>query len=381
MIGLILGTRPEIIKMSPVIRECENQNLDYFILHTGQHYSYEMDRIFFDMLNLPQPEYNLDAGSGTHSSQTGKIMLGIENILTKEQVDVVLVQGDTNTVLSGSLTAAKLNIKVGHVEAGLRSFDRSMPEEINRIVSDHISDYLFAPTETSYKQLIKEGIDPEKIFVTGNSIVDAVYQNIEIAKNKVDVLNGLNLSLKNYILVTFHRAENVDIKERLEGIIKGLKLIKDYFSLPIIFPIHPRTEKMIEKFGLSLKGIDVIPPQGFLEFLQLEANAKFVLTDSGGVQEETCILGVPCITLRNNTERPETLEIGSNVLSGADPFVMLSCAMSADREKNWGNPYGNGTAAKLIVNTCKEFLESSLSSRVDFPTGKTYNNFVTEFGS
>lgn len=354
MIGIILGTRPEIIKMSPVITECEKQGLDYFILHTGQHYSYEMDRIFFEMLNLPQPDYNLDVGSGTHASQTGKIMLGIENILSKEQPDVVLVQGDTNTVLSGSLAAAKLHIKIGHVEAGLRSFDRSMPEEINRIVSDHVSDYLFAPTETSYRQLVKEGIDPEKIFVTGNTVVDAVYQNIEIAKNKVNILKDLGLSSKKYILVTFHRAENVDIKERLKGIITGLKLIKDYFSLPVVFPIHPRTEKMIEKFGFSLEEINVIPPQGFLEFLQLEANAKFVLTDSGGLQEETCILGVPCITLRDNTERPETLEVGSNVLAGVNPSTMLSLAKNAVIDKSWNNPYGDGTAAKLIVDVCRE---------------------------
>ena len=354
MIGIILGTRPEIIKMSPIIRECENQNLDYFILHTGQHYSYEMDLIFFDMLNLPQPHYNLDVGSGTHAAQTGKIMEGIESILTKEQPDVVLVQGDTNTVLAGSLAATKLNIKVGHVEAGLRSFDRSMPEEINRVVSDHVSDFLFAPTEISYRQLTKEGIDPEKIFVTGNTIVDAVYQNIEVAKNKVDVLKDLVLSPKNYILVTFHRAENVDINERLEKIITGLKLIKDYFSLPIVLPIHPRTKKMIEKFGFSLEGINVISPQGFLEFLQLEANAKFVLTDSGGLQEETCILGVPCITLRDNTERPETLYVGSNVLAGVDPYVILSHAKNALDAKGWKNPYGDGNAAKLIIDVCKE---------------------------
>lgn len=354
MIGIILGTRPEIIKMSPVIKECEDQGLEYFILHTGQHYSYEMDRIFFDMLNLPQPDYNLDVGSGTHASQTGKIMVGIENVLNKELPEVVLVQGDTNTVLSGSLAAAKLNIKIGHVEAGLRSFDRGMPEEINRIVSDHISDYLFTPTKTSYSQLIKEGIDPKKVFVTGNTVVDAVYQNIEIAKNKIDILKDLYLLPQNYILVTFHRAENVDIKERLEGIIIGLKLIKNYFSLPIIFPIHPRTAKMIEKFGFSLEGINVIPPQGFLEFLQLEASAKFVLTDSGGLQEETCILGVPCITLRDNTERPETLAVGSNVLAGVDPSAMLSHAKNAVREKNWNNPYGDGTAAKLIVDVCRE---------------------------
>lgn len=359
MIGIILGTRPEIIKMSPIIMECEKQKLDYFILHTGQHYSYEMDRIFFDMLNLPQPDYNLDAGSGTHASQTGKIMLGIENVLLEKQPDIVLVQGDTNTVLSGSLVAAKLNIKIGHVEAGLRSFDRSMPEEINRIVSDHISDYLFAPTKTSYLQLVKEGIYPEKIFVTGNTVVDAVYQNIEIAKGKVNVLDDLHLSPKNYILVTFHRAENVDIKERLEGIITGFKLIKDYFSLPIVFPIHPRTEKMVGNFGISLEGINVIPPQGFLEFLQLEANAKFVLTDSGGLQEETCILGVPCITLRDNTERPETLEVGSNILAGVNPSLILNSAKNAVKKQNWSNPYGDGNSAKLILNVCKEVSNHS----------------------
>lgn len=353
VIGIILGTRPEIIKMSPIIVECENRNMDYFILHTGQHYSYEMDRIFFEMLNLPQPDYNLDVGSGTHASQTGKIMLGIENVLSVEQPDIILVQGDTNTVLSGSLAAAKLNIKIGHIEAGLRSFDRSMPEEINRIVSDHISDYLFAPTENSFRQLVKEGINPNKIFITGNTVVDAVYQNIEIAKNKVNILKDLDLFPKKYILVTFHRAENVDNKERLEGIIAGLKLIKDYFLLPVIFPIHPRTEKMIEKFGFSLEGISVIPPQGFLEFLQLEANAKFVLTDSGGLQEETCILEVPCITLRDNTERPETLEVGSNVLAGVDPLTIFSHAKNAIKKKTWNNPYGDGTAAKLIVDICR----------------------------
>lgn len=353
MIGIILGTRPEIIKMSPIIRECQDQNLNYFILHTGQHYSYEMDQVFFKLLDLPKPKYNLNVGSGTHAAQTGKIMVGIENILRNEHPEVILVQGDTNTVLAGSLAATKLNVKVGHVEAGLRSFDRCMPEEINRIVSDHICDFLFAPTETSYKQLLAEGINHEKIFLTGNTIVDALYQNIEMAKNKVNVLKDLGLSPQKYILVTFHRAENVDIKENLEGIITGLKLVKDHFSLPIIFPIHPRTEKMIKKFGFSLEGIDIISPQGFLEFLQLEANAKFVLTDSGGVQEETCILGVPCITLRSNTERPETLDVGSNVLAGTDPAVILRYAKDAVRDKVWDNPYGCGTAAKTIVNLCK----------------------------
>ena len=183
-LSIILGTRPEIIKMSPLIRECEKRNLDYFVLHTGQHYSYEMDRAFFDDLELPEPAYNLDVGSGSHAEQTGKIMEGIEKVIIKEKPDVVLVQGDTNTVLAGTLAASKIHIKVGHVEAGLRSYDRSMPEEINRVVADHVSDYLFAPTELSKQNLLKEGIEESKIFVTGNTIVDAIFQNLEISNKK-----------------------------------------------------------------------------------------------------------------------------------------------------------------------------------------------------
>lgn len=357
MICIILGTRPEIIKMSPIIRECEKQNLDYFVLHTGQHYSYEMDKVFFETLEIPQPRHNLDVGSGSHALQTGNIMVGVEKILHEEKPDVVFVQGDTNTVLAGSLAASKLKIKVGHVEAGLRSFDRSMPEEINRIVSDHIADYLFAPTEKSREYLLKEGIDSAKVFVTGNTIVDAVYQNIEISKSKKDVLTILGLSPKKYILVTFHRAENVDNAGRLKGIINALNSIKDHFSLPIVFPIHPRTEKTAKEFGIPLYGINIIKPQGFLEFIQLEVNAKLVLTDSGGVQEEACILGVPCITLRDNTERPETLDVGANVLAGVNPASIFSHAKTIlSEEKTWSNPYGNGNAASLIIEAYQSNL-------------------------
>jgi len=195
-IAIILGTRPEIIKMSPIIRECEKQDIDYYILHTGQHYSYEMDRVFFEQLRLPQAKYNLDVGSGKHGEQTGKMLAGIEDILIKDQPDVVLVQGDTNTVLAGAFAASKLQIKIGHVEAGLRSFDRTMPEETNRIVADHISDYLFAPTETSKKHLLNEGISYNKIFVTGNTVVDAAYQNLEISKSKANILEKLDLNEK-----------------------------------------------------------------------------------------------------------------------------------------------------------------------------------------
>lgn len=351
-IAIILGTRPEIIKMAPVIRECQRRGLDHFVLHTGQHYSYEMDRVFFDQLELPPAEYNLDAGSGTHADQTGRIMTGIEKVLMKAEPDVVLVQGDTNTVLAGALAASKLHIKVGHVEAGLRSYDRSMPEEINRIVADHISDYLFAPTENSKSNLIKEGINEEKISVTGNTIVDSVYQNREIADRKVNVLKDLGLKPKEYFLVTAHRAENVDNKARLKEILKGLELIKKEFGMPVIFPMHPRTRKMVNEFGLELDGIRAIEPVGFLEFLQLEANARLALTDSGGVQEETCILGVPCVTLRDNTERPETLEVKSNLLSGANAEMMLMGAKQMIKKANdWKNPFGDGQSSRLIIKS------------------------------
>ncbi|VVB67699.1 UDP-N-acetylglucosamine 2-epimerase [uncultured archaeon] len=350
-IAIVLGTRPEIIKMSPVIRECKRRNLDHFVLHTGQHYSYEMDKIFFEELELPPPEYNLDVGSGTHAEQTGKIMAGVEKVLIERKPDVVLVQGDTNTVMAGALAAAKLHIKVGHVEAGLRSFDRSMPEEINRIVADHISDYLFAPTENSKNNLLKEGIPKEKIHVTGNTIVDSVYQNLEISRKKANVLEKLGLKPKEYFLVTAHRAENVDDPERLGEILKGLELVGKEFSLPVIFPIHPRTRKMVQRFGFEFDGIRAIEPVGFMEFLQLEAGARLALTDSGGVQEETCILGVPCVTLRENTERPETVDVGSNTLAGARAGRILEGAGQMLTQGNgWRHPFGDGQVGKMIVD-------------------------------
>lgn len=336
--------------MAPVIRECQRRSQDFFVLHTGQHYSYEMDRVFFEQLELPQPEYNLDVGSGSHAEQTGKIMSGIEKVLVKEAPDVVLVQGDTNTVMAGALAAAKLHIKVGHVEAGLRSFDRNMPEEINRVVADHVSDYCFAPTETARSYLRKEGIDEAKISVTGNTIVDSVYQSREIAERKVNVLKDLGLKPKEYFLVTAHRAENVDNSNRLKEIIKGLELIEKEFGLPVVFPVHPRTRKMVQEFGLEFGGIRAIDPVGFLEFLQLESNARLALTDSGGVQEETCILGVPCVTLRDNTERPETLEAGANVLAGADALRMvLKVKLMLQQGNGWKNPFGDGRAGESIL--------------------------------
>jgi len=358
-ISIVLGTRPEIIKMSSIIRELEEQHSDYFVLHTGQHYSYNLDKIFFEELDLPAPSCNLDVGSGSHAEEIGKMFVGLEKKLGAEKPDVVLVQGDTNTVFAGAFVASRLGIGIGHVEAGLRSFDRNMPEEINRVLTDHISDYLFAPTETAQKYLLKEGIPLDKIFITGNTIVDAVHQNVEIAKRKVDVLNSLELNSHDYMLVTSHRQENVDNEKKLRDIFKGLHLVYEQFGQMLLYPMHPRTMKRMKEFGLQVpEGIRIVEPVGFLEFLQLEANASLILTDSGGIQEESCILGVPCVTLRENTERPETITVGSNVLVGTDPQKILDGAVKMfSSEKKWENPYGGGETGKKILDILQGALE------------------------
>jgi UDP-N-acetylglucosamine 2-epimerase (non-hydrolysing) len=353
--AVIIGTRPEIIKVSPIIKEYGRKKLDFFVLHTGQHYSFKMDKVFFDQLNLPQPQFNLGVGSGTQAEQTGRIMTAVEKILTREFPDVVLVQGDTNTTLAAALAAAKLQVKTAHVEAGLRSFDMSMPEEINRIVADHISEYLFAPTNLSKENLLGEGLSNNTIFVTGNTIVDAICQTVQNVGSK-NFLNNLPIKPNQYFLVTLHRQENVDKLDRLKHIVKSLKLIYQEFSLPLIFPIHPRTKKRIEQFGLQLpKSIIVIDPIDFFQFLQLEASARIVLTDSGGVQEETCILGTPCVTLRDNTERPETIQVGSNIVAGIEPTKVKEAVTAMYyREKKWKNPFGDGHASKKIVKILQE---------------------------
>jgi UDP-N-acetylglucosamine 2-epimerase (non-hydrolysing) len=359
MFAIILGTRPEIIKMSPIIRSCQKKGMDFFILHTGQHYSYEMDRVFFEELGLPAPDFNLDVGSRSHAEQTGLIMTGIERILMKERPEIVLVQGDTNTVLAGALAASKCAVRdgstqpidVGHVEAGLRSFDRSMPEEVNRIVADHISRYLFAPTEKAREHLRREGIPDEKIFVTGNTIVDAVRENLALSKKRTDILRDLGHSADSYFIITLHRQENVDNRKRLKGILEGLAQIHADNGMPLIFPVHPRTEKMIASFNLTLKGIQMIKPLGFLEFLQIESQARLALTDSGGVQEETCILNVPCVTIRDSTERPETVEAGANIVAGIEPGAIIEAAeQMLARPRTWKNPFGDGMAGDRIID-------------------------------
>jgi len=357
-IAIILGTRPEIIKMSPVIRSCSDHAIDYSVIHTGQHYSYEMDRIFFRELELHDATYNLEVGSGTHGAQTARMLTGLEQILIDDPHDIVLVQGDTNTVLSGALAASKLGIPVGHVEAGLRSYDRSMPEEINRIVADHISDYLFAPTETAAGNLRREGRPDSGIFITGNTVVDAVSQNLSIAQRDTSIFSKLSVEGGGYVLVTAHRQENVDRWENLSGILEGLRLVRDELGVTVLYPVHPRAKKMIEQFNLQVPdNIRLLEPLGYFEFLLLEASARLVLTDSGGIQEECCILKTPCVTMRKNTERPETVDVGGNILAGADPEAILSCAKVMDRApRTWGNPFGDGRAGERIIGHLKEIL-------------------------
>ncbi|WP_459202399.1 non-hydrolyzing UDP-N-acetylglucosamine 2-epimerase [Methanococcus sp. CF] len=355
-IGIILGTRPEIIKMSPVIRELKNKN--FFLIHTNQHYSENMDKVFFEELNLPKPDYNLNIGSGSHGDQTGRMLIEIEKVLLKERPDFVLVQGDTNTVLAGALAASKLGIKIGHIEAGLRSFDRKMPEETNRVLTDHISELLLAPTETAAKNILNEGISIEKIRVVGNTIVDATLQNLKIAEKNEKISNFLSdiTNGEKYFLLTLHRAENTDNFEILSKLVTSINEISKKYGKNIIFPIHPRTYKKLNEFGLinEIKNnplIKIIEPVGYLEFLIFEKNAELIITDSGGLQEEACILNIPCVTLRENTERPETLHVNSNILAGSDPRNILnSVEKMLKSNKLWDNPFGNGNSGKTIVD-------------------------------
>lgn len=313
----ILGTRPEIIKLSPLLPLLDNE-FDHKIIHTGQHYSYNMDRLFFEDLNLRACDYTLNVGSGSHAQQTGKMMVGIEKILIDEKPELVIVQGDTNSTLSGALTAAKLNIKVVHVEAGCRSFDKQMPEEVNRVITDHCSDLLFAPDEIAYENLKNEGISQESIYLVGNTSTDAC-----LRATKIYNLDGQEeYEKQNYALVTIHRQENTNLK-KLENLLNSLKKISN--RIKIIFPVHLRTRKIIEENKLKTnKNIILADPLGYKEFIGLLANSKFVMTDSGGIQEEAGILNVPCLILRKNTEWMYLVDIGKNVLLGTDENEIIS---------------------------------------------------------
>ena len=372
-IATILGTRPEIIKMAPIIDEISKRGIDQIVLHTGQHYDKEMSDNFFKDLEILTPDYNIHVGSGSHGKQTGLMMKGIEEVLMDEKPDIVLVQGDTNAVLAGALVASKLHIAIGHVEAGLRSFDMTMPEEVNRRAADVTSTMYFIPTEESAINLLAEGFSHENLFITGNTVVDACFRHLEIAKKRgfeEESLASLDIeNMENILTLTMHRAENVDVKERVTNIIGALKELKD---MNIIFPIHPRTKNTLENFGLfdelnSLEHVHIIKPLGYLDFLLLTSKSTLILTDSGGLQEEAITLNVPALTLRYNTERPETVTAGGNILVGSDKEVILENAKRilndgefAEKMKNAPNPYGMGESAKLTVDAIEDYYEKGL---------------------
>lgn len=372
-IATVLGTRPEIIKMAPIIDEISRRGIDQIVLHTGQHYDDEMSDAFFRDLEIPAPDYNIHVGSGTHGRQTGLMMKGIEEVLIDEKPDIVLVQGDTNAVLAGALVASKLHIAVGHVEAGLRSFDMTMPEELNRRAADVCSSMYFIPTEESAVNLLAEGFSRKNLIITGNTVVDACFRHLEIARKKgfsQKSLASLNIEeMDNILTLTMHRAENVDDKRRVTHIIEALKEL-DYMN--IIFPIHPRTKNTLQNFGLfdelnDLEHVHIIKPIGYLDFLQLTSLSTLILTDSGGLQEEAITLDVPALTLRYNTERPETVSAGGNILVGADKDAILKYVKKivededfAQKMKKAENPYGQGEAAKRTVDAIVDYYNEGL---------------------
>ena len=352
-IAIVIGTRPEIIKMAPVIRECQMRGVDFFIIHSNQHYSADMDAIFFDQLELPAPDYNLGVGSGLHANQTGNILIKIEPILEQQSPNLVLVQGDTNTVMAAALAASKLGIKVGHIEAGLRSYDRAMPEETNRVLTDHMSDILFSVGPNQSRILRDEGISEDLIFEVGNTISDALFQHLPMAEEKSSVLADLNLEPMSYILLTAHRASNVDVEGHLRELVDLVTVVADRYQKKVVWPIHPRTRKKLDEYEIDLGlAVTLLDPLGYFDFIQLQANATLIMTDSGGIQEEACMLRVPCITLRQNTERPETVEVGANVLVGRDQELTLEAIdrWFGTQVYDWRNPFGDGTVATSILD-------------------------------
>ncbi|WP_229387277.1 UDP-N-acetylglucosamine 2-epimerase (non-hydrolyzing) [Methanosarcina sp. DH2] len=309
-IASIVGVRPQFVKASVVSRELRKKH-EEILIHTGQHYDYEMNQVFFEELGIPEPNYYLEVGSGSHGFQTGEMLKRIEEILISEKPDLVLTYGDTNSTLAGALAASKIGVKSAHVESGLRSFDRSMPEEINRILTDHCSDILFCPTQNAVDNLKREGIT-ENVFLTGDVMVDSLLFNKEIAEAKSSILNDLEIESKDYFVATIHRASNTDNKGNLQNIVEAFQELDSN----IIFPVHPRTEKLLKNYGLYDRlnsSVTLIEPLGFFDFIKLMSHAKVILTDSGGVQKEAYVLQVPCITLRENTEWIETIEDGWNI--------------------------------------------------------------------
>lgn len=363
----VVGARPNFMKVAPIHKQLlvmsdellvksktENPKLkiEHLICHTGQHYDEKMSKVFFDELELPKPDFYLGVGGGSHAEQTGRVMIEFEKIMIQEKPDLVIVVGDVNSTIACSLAAVKLGIKVAHVEAGLRSFDRDMPEEINRILTDSISDYLFVSEPDGIKNLRKEGKKEEKIIFVGNTMIDSLVNYLPVIE-KSKILSELSLVKEDYVLVTFHRPSNVDMDKNLSEIVNLLNKISE--KKKVVFPIHPRTKKKLKETYLDKtlhKNIILTEPIGYIDFIALVKNSAVVITDSGGIQEETTFLGVPCITTRKTTERPITVEIGTNVLVGEDfekAFSVASDILNGKKKIGQIPKLWDGKAAERIV--------------------------------
>jgi len=345
----VVGARPQFIKAAPVSKAIRKAGHQEILVHTGQHYDYGMSKVFFEELSISEPDVNLGVGSGAHGWQTGQMLIRIEKVLLAEKPDCVLVYGDTNSTLAGALAAVKLQIPLAHVEAGLRSFNREMPEEHNRVLTDHCSDFLFCPTQTAVVNLAKEGIT-HGVNLVGDTMYDAVLQFSGIAHERSTILQELGLKPKGYMLATVHRPYNTDIPENLRDILTAFLEIYE----PIVFPVHPRTRQRIEEFGLNnqeseIRNVTFIDPVGYLDMLLLEQHAKLILTDSGGMQKEAYFFKVPCVTMRPETEWIETVETGWNEVVGADRKKIVKAGRSFNTDNPHPALYGDGSTAEKIV--------------------------------
>jgi len=342
----IIGARPQFIKASMVSRSLQEKGIHEILLHTGQHYDENMSKVFFNEMRIPKPNYNLGVGSGSHGEQTAKSLEGIEKVLMKEKPDLVLVYGDTNATVAGALASSKLHIPIAHIEAGLRSYNRRMPEEINRVLTDVMSSYLFCPTKLAVENLKKEGIT-DGVFLTGDVMVDSLFHFTKIAETEATIMKKLNLTSKNYGLMTIHRPANADDREIMLKLIDAL----NQSPIPLIFPIHPRTRKLLSEFDLeSHKTIQPINPVGYLDMLILEKYAHVILTDSGGIQKEAYLQKVPCLTLRPETEWIETVEDGWNTIVNEEYGRLPELIKSPPIPKKWISHYGKGNAAGKITD-------------------------------
>jgi len=355
-IDCVVGARPNFMKMAPIIQALKaTPGLEPRLIHTEQHYDEAMSKVFFDELGMPVPDLFLGVGSAGHSEQTARVMVEFDKVVAADRPDFVLVVGDVNSTMAAALVAAKRLIPIGHVEAGLRSFDRTMPEEINRIVTDVVSDLLFTTSEDAHVNLANEGIDASKIRFVGNTMIDSLLSHRERARTTSKALETFGVTAGRYLLVTLHRPANVDEPAALSGLLGALGQLAD--ERPVLFPVHPRTRARIESFGLGdllarHPGLRLIDPLGYLDFLRLMESAELVLTDSGGIQEETTVLGVPCLTLRPNTERPVTITEGTNILVGTDPARILEEGrkiLAGHRKTGKSPKYWDGRAADRIA--------------------------------